>query len=232
MLVGTNVSTSLGEGVNSFDSNLLGVGVNAIGSNFTYTGGTGGDAVSLDAASIGRNVTVTLGESGGASQAFNAGAKAAAGVTVFGNLKVTGGATADAVLLHRTYVGNALTVTTAGGIDNVGIDDVDVAGVTVIDLGAGADNLFIETAAADTGGTLGNRTSFGGIVTVRAGDGNDSVNLSNELVPDPTTFVHFGSRVSLLSGLGNDTLRNTAENIFEVTGNVEDFETVSGPAIP
>ena len=68
LVAGGNVTANLGEGTNSFDSNLLGSGVNSIGGGFTYTGGAGGDGVSLDGTSIGRNMTVTLGESGGASQ--------------------------------------------------------------------------------------------------------------------------------------------------------------------
>src|SRR5262249_61469069 len=124
-------------GTNAFDSNLLGTGANSIGVGFAYTGGGGGDSVSLDGTSIGRNVTVTLGESGGAGQAFNAGAKGPGGVTVFGNLKVTGGGGADNIVLHRTYVGGALNVGPRAGGGVGGIKDTDVAGATLPDLCAG-----------------------------------------------------------------------------------------------
>jgi hypothetical protein len=230
LLAGGSVIASLGEGTNAFDSNLLGTAVNSIGVGFAYTGGGSGDSVSLDGTSIGRNVTVTLGESGGAGQAFNAGAKGPGGVTVFGNLKVTGGGGADNVVLHRTYVGAALTVTTGAGVDVVGINDVDVAGASLIDLGAGNDQLLIEMSATDSGGPLANPTTFGGTVTVRGGDGNDTVSLSSD--GSAGTLVHFGARLALVGGLGADTMTNAAENIFEVTGNTNDFETKTGPALP
>lgn len=229
LLAGGSVIASLGEGTNAFDSNLLGTGANSIGVGFAYTGGGGGDSVSLDGTSIGRNVTVTLGESGGAGQAFNAGAKGPGGVTVFGNLKVTGGGGADNIVLHRTYVGGALNVATGAGVDVVGINDTDVAGTTLIDLGAGDDQLLIEMATTDSGGPLANPTTFGGTVTIRGGDGNDTVSLSND--GSAGTLVHFGVRLALVGGLGTDTSNNAAENVFEVTGNTNDFETKNGPAI-
>jgi hypothetical protein len=230
LLAGGSVIAPLGEGTNAFDSNLLGTGVNSIGVGFAYTGGGGGDSVSLDGTSIGRNVTVVLGESGGAAQAFNAGAKGPSGVTVFGNVKVTGGGGADNVVIHRTYVGAALTVATGAGVDVVGINDVDVAGTSLIDLGAGNDQLLIEMAAGDSGGPLANPTTFGGAVTVRGGDGNDTVSLSSD--GSAGTLVHFGARLFLVGGLGTDVANNAAENIFEVIGNTNDFETKTGPALP
>jgi hypothetical protein len=230
MLVGGSVIAALGEGTNSFDSNLLGAGVNSIGGGFTYTGGASGDGVSLDGTSIGRNVTVTLGESGGASQALNVGTKAPSGVTVFGSLKVTGGSRTDNVVLHRLYVGNALTVSTGAGVDTVGMDDVGVAGISLIDLGVGNDSLFLEMASADSAGNLGSPSTFGGVFTLKAGDGNDTVSLSNDA--SATTFAHFGDRVVLVGGAGADTLGTAAENIFELTGNSTDFETRNGPGLP
>jgi hypothetical protein len=230
LLAGGSVIASLGEGTNAFDSNLLGTGANSIGIGFAYTGGGGGDSVSLDGTSIGRNVTVVLGESGGAGQAFNAGAKGPGGVTVLGNMKVTGGGGADNLVLHRTYVGGALTVATGAGVDVVGINDTDVAGTTLIDLGAGNDQLLFEMAATDSGGPLANPTTFGGTVSIRGGDGNDTVSLSND--SSAGTLVHFGARVALIGGLGTDTVNNAVENIFEVPGNTNDFETKSGPAVP
>jgi len=230
LLVGGSVVAALGEGTNSFDSNLLGSGVNSIGGGFTYTGGASGDGVSLDGISIGRNVTVTLGESGGASQALNVGTKSPGGVTIFGSLKVTGGAGADNVVLHRLYVGNALTLSTGAGVDMVGLDDVGVAGLSLIDLGTGNDSLFLEMASADTAGILGSPSTFGGAFTLKAGDGNDTVSLSNDA--SAATFAHFGDHVVLVGGTGADTLSTAVENVFELAGNSTDFETRNGPGMP
>ena len=58
-----------GAGENSFTSNLFGGGTNTIGGSFNYLGGPNGDAVSLDATTVGRNVTVALGESFGSGVA-------------------------------------------------------------------------------------------------------------------------------------------------------------------
>jgi hypothetical protein len=149
---------------------------------------------------------------------------------VLGNVKVTGGSGSDIIVLRRMYVGNALSVLAGGGVDIVGLDDMDVAGATTIDLGAGVDTLRIETVSGDSGGNLDRPTTYGGTVTVKGGDGNDLVNLSDD--SDASTFIHFGSRVILIGGGGNDTLQNTSDNIFEVTTNFNDFETTIGQSVP
>jgi hypothetical protein len=123
-----------------------------------------------------------------------------------------------------------LNVATGAGVDVVGINDTDVAGTTLIDLGAGNDQLLFEMATTDSGGPLANPTTFGGTVTIKGGDGNDTVSMSND--GSAATLVQFGARVSLVGGLGTDTVNNSAENIFEVIGNTNDFETKTGTAIP
>ena len=161
---------------------------------------------------------------------LNVGTKAPNGVSVFGSMKVTGGTSTDNVVLHRLYVGNALTVSTGAGVDMIGMDDVSVAATTLIDLGSGSDNLFLEMAAADSAGNLGSASTFGGTFTLKAGEGNDSVSLSNDL--SLTTLAQFGGRVVLMGGAGADILGTAAENVFEQGGNTSDFETRNGPVIP
>ena len=224
LAIGGNVSVGLGEGANRFDSNLLGEGTNSIGGSFNYLGGSGGDVVLLDVASVGRSVNVALGESGGANQSVTVGAKGPAGVAVYGNVRVTSGSGADAIGLARLYVGGALTILSGAGNDALQMDDTDVAGATTLDLGLGDDQLYIEN-----NGALGGASSFGGTVAVRSGAGADVVNLSDD--GSAGTFIRFGSRVALLGGLGADTVRNTDENVFEVDGNLVQFETVVGKAI-
>jgi hypothetical protein len=222
--IGGNVSANLGQGTNRFDSNLLGEGTNSIGGTFTYAGGAGGDVVLLDVASIGRNVNVALGESGGANQSLTVGAKGPAGVAVYGNVRVTSGSGADAIGLARLYVGGSLNVLSGSGTDMVLMDDINVAGATLLDLGLGDDQLLVETQ-----GGLGSSSSFGGKVTVKSGDGTDVVNLSDDA--NAGTLILFGSRVALVGGAGEDTVRNADENVFEVTGNLIQFETKIGKAI-
>jgi hypothetical protein len=231
IIAGLNVTANLGDGTNSFTSNQLGVSASAIAGGFNYTGGTGGDTVSLDGTTIGKNIAIALGASSGDPQAVNIGTHGPAGVQVLGSVKVNGGSGSDVIVLRRMYVGNILSVTTGGGLDIVGLDDIDVAGATTIDLGAGTDTLRVETVSGDSGGNLDRPTTFGGTFTVKGGDGNDLVNLSDDA--DAGTFIHFGSRVFLMGGTGNDdTVQNTSDNIFEVTTNFNDFETTIGQSVP
>jgi hypothetical protein len=231
IIAGLNVTANLGEGTNSFTSNQLGVSTSAIAGGFNYTGGAGGDTVSLDGTTIGKNIAIALGASSGDPQAVNVGTHGPGGVQVLGSVKVNGGSGADVIVLRRMYVGNMLNVTTGGGVDIVGLDDMDVAGATTIDLGAGADTLLIESISGDAGGNLDRSTTFGGTFTVKGGDGNDTVNLSDD--QSAGTFIHFGSRVVLMGGTGNgDMIQNASENIFEVTTNVVDFETTVGQSVP
>jgi hypothetical protein len=228
MEAGRNVSVNLGDGSNSFDSNQEGMGTNSIGGSFTYVGGLDGDVVSLDAINV-SNLSVTLGESGGATQAFSTGTKNPAGVTVYGAMTVTGGAGAEAVILRRTYIGSKLTVMTFAGNDTVTIDDTDVAGATRIDLGLGDDSLHGEMLGGDAGGFLADATTFGGRVVIKAGDGNDTLYLSND--NNAATLIRFGARATFQGGLGSDSLQNAAENVFMVTGNLNDFDILVGTAV-
>jgi hypothetical protein len=166
-------------------------------------------------------VNVTLGE--GANQTLTVGGKGPNGVSVYSNLRVTGGSGVDSVGLQRLYVGGSLTVLTGAGADAVMMDDLDVAGATLIDLGAGNDQVALETQAG-----LTRVSSFGGTFNVLAGTGDDGVNLSDD--GSTATSARFGARVSLSGGTGLDTVKNEAQNAFEVTGNQSDFETKVGAA--
>ncbi|HKB02487.1 MAG TPA: hypothetical protein VKD90_09715 [Gemmataceae bacterium] len=219
--VGGGLSVALGEGTNRFDTNLLGEGTNSIARNFRYLGGAGTDTVLLDVASVGRNANVTLGE--GANQTLSVGGKGPTGVSIYGNLKVTGGSGVDNIGLQRLYVGGALTVQAGAGADAVLTDDIDVAGATRLNLGTGNDLFALETLAG-----LTRVSSFGGTFQVSAGAGDDAVNLSDDA--STATCARFGSRVMLAGGTGMDTVRNEAQNAFEVTGNQSDFETKVGAA--
>lgn len=225
-----NLSVNLGHGENRFTSNLLGGGTNTIGGSFTYTGGANGDAVSLDNTIIGRGVLVSLGESFGTGLAsFSAGTRGPGGVTVYGNLKVTTGPTSHStVQLARTYVGGGLTVQggAVGGDNAVWLDDVNVAGVTLLDLGAGNDSVWLEQLGANNGGPLGGASTFGGAFVVRGGAGDDTVTLAVDGVAGQR--VQFGGRVVLVGGAGVDRLTVGTGVSFEHTSNFQDFETKVG----
>jgi hypothetical protein len=137
-----------------------------------------------------------------------------------------GGSKDDYISLRRLYVGNGMTILTGADDDEIEIDDVDVAGQTLIQLGDGSDSVKIETIAGDAWGNLDDDTTFGGKFTVRAGAGDDLVNFSKDM--DPTTFPRFGGKVSLVGGDGDDTL-DVEGYPWSVTGNFSDFETGSVP---
>lgn len=224
-----NVMVALGAGDNTFDSNFDGIGTNSIAGSFVYAGGTGGDVINLDAMTIGKNLNVMLGESSGSTQGVFVGTKSPAGVTIYGAAYVTGGSGADGVIFRRAYIGNSLTVRTGAGDDTVAFDDLNVAGNTLFDLGVGSDSLLGEMQTSDSAGSLSNATTFGGKFIVKGGDGDDTVNLSND--GDSTTLIKFGGQVVLQGGNGVDTLQNAAENFFMVTGNFNDLEVLTGTAI-
>jgi hypothetical protein len=226
----SNVTLNLGQGQNSFDSNLLGGGSNSIGGSFTYVGGPNGDAVSLDGTTVGRNVSVALGESiGSGTSFFGTGTKGPGSVTVYGNIKVTDGSAGAAISLNRLYVGGGLTVLAGAGQDQVSMDDTNVAGAMLIDLGAGNDTLVVETAPSNGGGPLNAVSTIGGTFAVKGGDGDDQVDLA--AAGDPGKAIQFGGRVVLMGGNGSDTLHTETGATFERTGNTEDFELGTGPDV-
>jgi hypothetical protein len=223
-----NLTVTPGNGENNFTSNLLGSGANTIGGSFTYTGGMNGDAVSLDGTTVGRNVTVGLGESFGSGVAtFSTGLHGPGPVTVYGNLRVTTGPTSDSdVQLDRLYVGGNVTLLGLAGRNVVGMDDINVAGVTLIDLGAGDDSLAIEQTIGNSGGPLGAMSTFGGSLVFRGGAGNDLVALAGTTASGQQ--IQFGGRVAFVGGIGADTLIVNDGTTFELSGNSQDFENVTG----
>lgn len=227
--VTANLTVSPGNGENSFTSNLLGSGANTIGGNFTYAGGANGDAVSLDNTTVGRNVNVSLGETFGSSVAtFSTGMHGPGPVTVYGNMTVTTGPTTDStVQLDRLYVGGGLTVLGGAGRNAVGMDDINVAGATLISLGAGVDSLGIEQTPSNGGGPLGGTSTFGGTFTFNGGADNDQVLLAVDNVSGQQ--IQFGSHVSLIGGIGNNSLFVGTGTTFELTGNLaQGFQTIVG----
>lgn len=225
-----NMNVNLGHGENSFTSNLLGIGTNTIGGSLTYMGGSNGDAVSLDNTTVGRSVSVALGESFGSGVAtFATGLHGPGPVTVFGSLRVTAGPTSGSVVqLARTYVGGGLTVLggAVGGQNQVWMDDVNVGGATLLDLGMGDDRVWVEQIAGNSGGPLGGVSTFGGTFTVRGGAGNDGVTLAVDGVAGQR--AQFGGRVVLVGGAGSDSLVVGNGTTFEHTGNFTDFESKVG----
>jgi hypothetical protein len=208
--VGGATTVNLVTGPNGFAATGAG---STVGTNFTYTAQTGTDAVTLDNLSVGRNLSVNLGD--GLNQSFTGGPS---GLNVYGSMSVTTTGGADAVSIRKGYIGWNFSVNVGAGNDTVTLDDLSVAGLSTIDLGAGNDALNVETTAAAAG-----VTSFGSTATIKAGDGDDTVNLSDD--SDATTFVRFGGKVHLLSGLGADVLKDGPENTVAVSGGTEDFET-------
>ena len=185
--------------------------------------------MSLDATTVGRNVTVALGESFGSGvAAFSTGLHGPGAVTVYGGLKVTTGPTSDStVQLARLYVGGGLTVQGGAGRNQVWLDDVNVAGLTLIDLGAGDDGLWVEQTAGNSGGALGGASTFGGTFTFKGGAGDDGLTLATDGTPG--LEIQFGGRAVLTGGAGADTLVVGTGTTFEVTGNLATSTSRPGP---
>jgi maltoporin len=72
-------------------------------------------------------------------------------------------------------------------------------------------------------------TTFGNTLTVKGGDGDDGVFITED--NSTSLQVQFGGKVVLYGGNGMDTLsvKNGAQ--FESTGNVDDFE-ISNTLLP
>jgi hypothetical protein len=224
LTLGGNLTANLGDGVNQFNlDDWIHLAGNVIGGNLSYTGGADTETVMLRNTTVYKNVSVKLGDG---NQTIEVG-HAAHPTTIYGSLKIAGGAGHDWFAVKATYVGNGMTLQTGADDDEIRLDDVTIAGPTSINLGAGNDQLLVETVAFDSVTPLSGISNFGGVFKVDAGSGDDTVNLSDDL--DATTYSRFGAKLSLIGGLGNDTLLN-AGNVFLVTGNFEDFE--AGAALP
>jgi hypothetical protein len=231
--VGGDFLAKMFEGTNLLNPNLNGIpDSNQIGKNFRYSGGAGEDEVWLDGTSIGRAVDVSLGNVQSsppdpAGQFFKAGTFAPN--TVYGAFGVKSGVNGNnTIVLHRDYIGNGLTITTGSGNDFVGIDDTQISGHTLIDLGPGNDVFSCERSATDAGGALDGTTEFGGQTEIKGGLGGDEFRLGNT---DPSSHIQFGDKVTITGDDGNDTLLALGSDVqFFVSGNLSTCET--GPTLP
>ena len=213
--VGGNLTFTGSGGSNGFKA----VGLN-VGGSVSITGGGGSDSIEIDGSTIHQNLTAMMGNDDGNGgqrglpQQFKMGAISAN--VIGGSVSVTGGAQADPVTIQRTLIGKNLTLNTMDGIDIVALDDLDVMGITSINLGGGSDILDIDTA-----GALTQPTRFAGNFTVNGGAGDDTFNLS----PFSGTVVRFGGSVRILGDIGTDTLQNFPNNTFLLlTNRFEDCE--------
>jgi hypothetical protein len=223
--VGGNLTAKLRGGENAFSIAGPATFTNSIGGNLIYGGGAEADQVSLDATIIAKNASFALGGDPSNTQFLHAGLNDADGVHVARSMTIVSGDNTDEIHLRRLYVGSALSVATGAGNNHIYLNDVDVAGSARFDLGAGNDTLFAETQTSDAAGNLADATTFGGTFTIRAGDGADIVNLSDD--GNGTTLLRFGAKVVLLGGTGGDSLFLDG-NEFMMTGNFTDFDTVNG----
>jgi large repetitive protein len=229
-----NVALTLGNGDNSFDSNLLGSGTNLIGGSFSYAGGQNDDSVQIDNTTIGRNVTIGLGAALSNANAFvGIGLKSPGEVTVYGNVTISDAAStaASGIIISRLFVGGNFAFTGGSGSDAVVMDDTNIDGNTLLNMGAGDDVFNLEQTDSNNGGPLGGTSTFGGSFTFNGGAGNDSAFLTEVGgmgSPAPGSLADFGGHVSFVGGAGADQLTINAGATFEQTGNFTDFETVTG----
>ena len=110
-------------------------------------------------------------------------------------------------------------MSTLDGIDTVILDDLDVIGLTSINLGVGADFLNV-----DKDNAFPKATQFSGHFTVNGGVGDDTFDFSST----GGNLVRFGGIVKILGDAGNDTLKNFGGNTFILPGSrFEDCEVGS-----
>lgn len=216
-----NFTANLGGGKNYLNFSQFGGASNTIDGRLTYVGGNGRDQVYVDGTSVGTDASFALGTSTDNDQFIRIGQGDVDGVHVQGALTITAGATNDRFSLRRLYVGKNLTLRTGDGEDQVRIDDVEIRGLTLIEMAAGNDLLEIEMMESD-GQPLDAKSVFAGKFTLRAGAGLDTVNFSRD--EKTMTKVHFEDYVSLIGGAGYDSFINSTNNQFVVPGNFTDFE--------
>jgi hypothetical protein len=226
--VGGGVNLALGEDGADVLVGHLGAGPVTVGGNFTVRTGAKSDNLDLEWLTVGGNLTLNVGAADpGFFQQVLVGTTGSHPVRVQGSFALTSGAGFDDFHLARLSVGGGMTIATGGGSDGITVDDTAVAGATVIDLGDGYDHLQVDNQDQDGAGSLSADTAFGGSVTVRAGAQDDKVELSAA----GGTRVRFGGRATFRGGNGTDTLANWIGNAFLATGNSQDFETYTGPAL-
>jgi hypothetical protein len=218
-LHGTNtfgtLSVNLGNGSNTFT--IDGPGPSVVKGGMTYSGGAGNDEVNLDRLTVDADLNIAV----GASPDFDwvrLGVSQDKPVAVHGNATIVG--TGKAVWnLNRLQIDGDLTVTTGKFNDLVQMDDGLVSGSATFHLGGGNDELDLDRLTSLNGFTLPGATLIGGNLTVDAGAGADTVDLSS-ISGDG---VNVTGKVKLIGGAGLDTFHNKLQNQF--TGKKsEDFE--------
>ncbi len=195
MTVGKNLSLAFGSGKNTFYSEWNGAYSGSVGGSMTITAGAQADLIVLDNLTVGKSATINLGDSDTDDQSLWVGTEELGGISILGSLKITGGSKKDDIELHRLYVGKSLTVQAGDGADVVQVNDSTVMGASLFDLGGGNDLLLMETVTSDQAGNLSAPAAFGGLLTVKGGDGADTITLSADF--NPATYINFGSKLVL-----------------------------------
>lgn len=171
---------------------LTTTGPTSFAKTLTATGGAGTDVVETSGLfSVAGDATFSLGE--GVNTVTVASTTAATDFA--GNLKVTTGNAADVVTLTNVQAAKAVTLTSAAGADQFKIDGASVfTGAFTADAGAGDDTFFIAQTNA------GAPVTFGGIVVVKLGAGNDELRMGQP-TPEPEVAV-FNAAAVIDGGLG------------------------------
>lgn len=169
--------------------------------------------VGLDASSVGRNVRMQT--AGACTLDMANGALVAGGVCVRGAgqsaytladstihrpVTIRGGNAADVVELSHMVIGGGLNIRTAGGDDEVHVEDTRVAGRIAADLGAGNDEIRFGPDDPD----LGQSTCIVCGVRVKAGAGDDTLYVGQ--FASQGGGVDLNGHILLDGGLGQDRL--------------------------
>jgi hypothetical protein len=191
-------------------ANKLSVRNAIVGGSIVQTGASGSDIFNLEETYVGKNVYASLGgDNLGGIGVFGAGMTQQVNVntnnTIGGNFTILGGINDDSIVLQRTKIGKNLTISTYAGIDQILLDDLDVFGITSINLGDGPDILRVEVDP-----TALEKSRFSGAFVAYGGNGNDlfNFNLSG------TQLIQFGGAVRIFGDGGSDSLGSHSSNIF------------------
>jgi hypothetical protein len=146
---------------------------------------------------------------------------------VYGNVNISDAASTagSTIQTARLFVGGNFTFTGGSGADTVAMDDTNIDGTTLLNMGAGNNSLGLEQIASDSGGPLNGTSTFGGSFIYMGGSGTDTVTLTAN---GTGLAADFGGHVALFGGGGMDSLTINAGATFEQSGNFTNFETVTG----
>jgi hypothetical protein len=227
-VVGGSVNVSSGVGNDSFQ-----VSDTKVGAKLTATMSDGDDNVDFQDLTVFGNTSVDLGNAAsvlGNVLNIDANGTGTIGSLFMANLSVVGGTGVDTVNMgsdNPVLVGGLTSIKLGSESDKLFIDDTTFLHAVAIDLGAGDDELWVESKMTGAGVT----TKFADALTVKMGAGDDKASFG--VTASASRKVIFAVDPAVDGGVGgSDTLfRHNGEiagvDFAALGGWLSNFETVS-----